>query len=177
VYSDCKWLLVFDNACDNDFSVLEENWPSGQNGSILITTRNNEVPHRFSVTASQEVHQFDSSEGSEFFISLFHYDPSDTPLLDAPDQVDGIVSRLDRLPIALSQIAGYMKASRCLLSTLIQLYEDPLNARELHEQETVGSTSHYRQTIATVWKISISDLNEEALKLLGCLAFLDPEGS
>jgi hypothetical protein len=40
-------MMVFDNACDEGFADLEDSWPQGKNGTIIITTRNTATSHHF----------------------------------------------------------------------------------------------------------------------------------
>ena len=171
-------MIVFDNASEEHLEDLERHWPSGESGAVLITTRNKGLAHHFSASKSFDVDFLDQSQGVEFLRSLFSRSESDKMLLDDDSLVGKIVTMLDGLPLALSQMAGFMITSRCPCSEFVRLYQHPKNVGLLHETPTVavGSTSHYHQTIASVWKISISSLSARALALLETIAFFDPDG-
>jgi hypothetical protein len=97
-------------------------------------------------------------------------------LFDNSTELEDIAYLLGGLPLALSQVSGFMITSRFACKHLIELLKQPENLKTLRDLPYAGSTSGYRQTIANVWQISISALDPAALEILEVMTFFDHNG-
>ena len=94
------------------------------------------------------------------------------PGLD-PAAAEQIAVELDGLPLALEQAAAYLDRSGLSAVEYLALWR--ARSRDLHHR---GHPDHHRDTIATLWQLSLDRLREEspaAVQLLGIGAHLAPE--
>lgn len=82
-----------------------------------------------------------------------------------------ITSALGGLPLALSQIGGFIVQRKIPLHDFLPLYN-----RKSESVDARGTVNmNYNHTLATVWEMSLSRLSGDAKTLLMFLAFLDPD--
>lgn len=79
---------------------------------------------------------------------------------------------LGGLPLALTQIGGFIAQRRMRLADFLPLYER--NRTRIDAGKPAG-TDH-EHTLSTVWDMSFSKLSEESTSLLRILALLEPDG-
>ena len=172
-----SWLVVFDNAPDQpqDAKFLRDFWPNGKAGSILLTTRSaclareHSIPHDIAL----------GPIGEDASIKILTRHLADAPTAEAYSQAREICRQLGHLPLALSQIAGYLQESGCDFADFLATYRDFKNLGELHAASNPGSTTGYQHNLSTVWAMTMSVLEKKsptALKTLSILAFVDPDG-
>lgn len=82
-----------------------------------------------------------------------------------------IANALGGLPLALSQIGGFISQRKLPLQDFLPLYER--NAAKIDARNT--GIIDYEHTLSTVWEMSLSKLSGDSLKLLNLLAFLEPD--
>jgi hypothetical protein len=82
---------------------------------------------------------------------------------------------LSGLPLAISQMAGYMTESHCPLDDFLHIYRSRENARSIDGATTRVDKLHYQHTLENVWDLSTSRLDSKALTVLGVVSFLDPD--
>lgn len=87
-------------------------------------------------------------------------------------KVAGEIASLAGLPLAISHIAGYVKASKCSLAEFLELWNEW--RRNNFSIRTPEASSN--MALETIWNIGLSDLGSDALKLLKIMAFLDSDG-
>jgi hypothetical protein len=93
-----------------------------------------------------------------------------------------ISDELGGLPLALSQMAGYMRTHGYSMSRFLKFYQTEGTADALSGSTAdalSGSTTslnhfQYKQTLETVWQISLTTLSDRAKGLIVLCAFLDP---
>ena len=172
---DTTWLLIFDNAPNEDYSFFREYQPSNGFGSILVTTRNATLAREFSIKHEIALGPLDGDSAVKMLLgNLSEYFNK-----GSKEKAQRICKRLGNLPLALSQMSGYLEESGCSLEKFLDLYEDYENHPGLHSTSKPGSTTGYQHTVSTVWAITISLLeqkSEEAVRTLSILAFLDSDG-
>ncbi|KAI0105658.1 hypothetical protein GGR51DRAFT_571606 [Nemania sp. FL0031] len=169
-----SWLIVFDNAPDDDASFLRDFLPAGK-GSVLVTTRNACFPREFSIAGDIALGPIDEDAAISILTSGLLDDPTEHFRAKASE----ICYQLGYLPLALSQTAGYLAESGSKLDDFLETYKDFENIAVLHATSRPSSTTGYQHNLSTVWAITISLLEEKsstALKTLSLLAFLDPDG-
>ncbi|KAI1462266.1 TPR-like protein [Annulohypoxylon moriforme] len=160
------WLIVFDNV--DDLQVMKIIWPTSSHGSILLTTRNFDVANN-PYSRCIQLEPFDEFEGTLMLIKQIGLDPT----VDSnAEHATAIVQVLGGLPLALSQIGGFIAQRKLPLKNFIPLYER--NAAKIDSRKTVKDD--YEHTLSTVWDVSFQKLPEDATRLLNLLIFFDPDG-
>lgn len=76
------------------------------------------------------------------------------------------------LPLALTQVGGFIAQRKMALHEFLPLYEK--YSSKIDCRKTPGSD--YEYTLGTVWDVSFGKLPEESTRLLSVLSFLDPDG-
>ncbi|TPX16451.1 uncharacterized protein E0L32_003745 [Thyridium curvatum] len=158
-------LLIFDNA--DDLGALKKAWPASINGAILLTTRDFEVATTLAAKYLQ-VEPLNIEEGSNMLLKAVGLE--DTPSSDTQHAVT-ITKTFGGLPLALSQIGGFINQRKLSLQDFLPLYEKystRIDARK-------ASHDDYEYTLSTVWNVSFEKLSEEAAHLLSLLSFFDPD--
>jgi hypothetical protein len=154
-----SWLLVFDGA--DDVKVLNEFWPYGGPGAVLITSRNS-CPG----ASSYDLQPFDLEEAADFLLNL-------TEREDSTSDRDGalqVARRLGGLPLALRQMASIIKTRQMSFEDFIQVYDK----RESQEELLKARLDSYRHSVASVF--ALENLAESGTTLLNMLSMLDPDG-
>lgn len=82
-----------------------------------------------------------------------------------------ITNALGGLPLALSQIGGFIVQRRLALKDFLSLYER--NSTKINAKKSQFSA--HEHSLGTVWEMSLSQLPDEASRLQKLLAFLDPD--
>ena len=160
-----RWLLVFDNV--DNAEVLQHAWPQDAQGSILLTTRSSQVAFEQVVTPFQ-VGPFTDTEGSDILLKLTHLDSQSNTNKDLSKE---IAHTLGGLPLALSQVGGFINQRKIPLKDFLPIYER--NASKIDAKKT--GMSDYEHSLSTVWEMSLSKLDGPAYMLQGLLAFLNPD--
>ena len=86
-----------------------------------------------------------------------------------------IADKLGGLPLALSQMSGYMLQMHYSMEKFLDFYK-----MEDHADALLGSGNslnqfQYQKTLENVWQISLNSLSPRARDLIGLCAFLDPD--
>lgn len=136
-------------------------------GSILLTSRDSNAA--FAV-ASEGCHvkPFDMTSGSAALLNFIGLDQaSEFNKAKAKD----ITSALGGLPLALSQIGGFIVQRKVPLQNFLSLYER--NSASVDSRKIMNI--NYDHTLATVWELSLSSLSGSPRVLHMILAFMDPD--
>ena len=75
------------------------------------------------------------------------------------------------LPLALTQIGGFIKQRKISLKEFLPLYER--YSVKIDARKVPGSD--YEYTLSTVWNVSFDKLTEISTRLLSLLSFFDPD--
>ena len=167
--------MIYDNVADDGYDFLLDFWPSGAAGSILVTTRNRGFAHRFSTTVDHCLEPVDVETGKQILLSLL----PETVVVRSDTLLESICKELGCLPLALSQMAGFIIESDCSLMTFLEIYREQKNRIKLHTSSASASTLNYRHTVSTVWSVSLNSLESksaDSAALLDLLSILDPDG-
>ncbi|KAI1802970.1 hypothetical protein F4811DRAFT_554356 [Daldinia bambusicola] len=159
------WLIVFDNA--DDLQAIKIAWPGSSHGSILLTTRDFDIANNPAAQCLQ-VESFDDTEGCMMLLKQIGLDSS---IADNREYATAITQALGGLPLALSQIGGFIAQRRLALKDFLSLYER--NAAKIDARKTIKDD--YEHTLNTVWDVSFQKLPENSTKLLNILIFFDPD--
>ena len=185
-----QWLMVLDNADDiqlffpppagSNFNSLEPNYaakfseylPECSNGALLITTRNKQVGVK--LTKGQRVIEVDrmNEHESEHLLRAKRINATSTDLLL-------LSARLEHLPLAIVQAAGYIQEVSITVAKYLELLGDTdhLIARLLSKEfETVGRDSKAPQAVAKTWILSFQQIEQQqvlASELLSFMSLMD----
>jgi hypothetical protein len=115
-----------------------------------------------------QIRPFDTDTGASAFLLLIGQDTND----ERNGQLAREISReLGGLPLALSQMSGFIIQQKFRLEKFLPLYRR--NQAKIHKKK-VG-ISDYDHTLSTVWEMALSSLTGDAAMLQRLLAFLDPD--
>jgi hypothetical protein len=169
-----NWLLILDNA--DDLAVIGGFLPTGDNGRVLITTRDQAVG---SIAHDIAVDKMDEAEGTRFLLRRVRVLAADAPLAQAAETdrscAEAIVSVMDGLPLALDQAGAHIEETGCGLSSYLDLYKT--HQKELLQQRGRIPSDH-PEPVTTTFSLSfhrIEQANHAAADLLRLCAFLDPD--
>ncbi|KAF9765875.1 hypothetical protein IL306_001774, partial [Fusarium sp. DS 682] len=163
-----KWLLVFDNADEPERIV--KYWPPVSAGSIIVTSRAPMLDMNLT-TARCEVELLTNEEGAEMLLSILDLDTQPA----APDLAKTIAANLDGIPLAISQMAGFMRKTRMPMERFLAMYRNKEHAAKLNSENTSIDHYQYRHTLESVWLMSYERLSPEAYVLLCLVAFFFPD--
>lgn len=159
-----KWLLVFDNAESPE--AVQDFFPSspegGPVGSIIITSRN---PQWNTLARPLEVDVFERAESIQL-LQRRNPDLSD-------GEADQLADVLGDLPLAVEQASAWRAETGMPAAEYLRLFEE-----KRAELMTVSPPTHYEQTVATAWNVSLDHMaskNPAALQLLQICAYFASE--
>ncbi|KAH6631370.1 P-loop containing nucleoside triphosphate hydrolase protein [Chaetomium tenue] len=158
-------LVVFDNA--DDLAALKLVQPGSTRGSVLITTRDFTVAttipsQHVQVTALAE------DEGSKMLLKVIG---SENALPSDIQDAIAISRAFSGLPLALTQIGGFITQRKLSLRDFLPLYKK--HSSKIDSRKAPGSD--YEYTLSSVWDVSFGKLTEDSTRLLNVLSFFDPD--
>ena len=134
---------------------------------MLLTTRDFD-PSRNPAPTGFHVQTFDDATGSEVLLNLVGLD---VKLPSNREKASAITYTLGGLPLALSQIGGFIAQRKLPLQDFLPLYER--NSTKIDARKT--GINDYEHTLSTVWEMSLSKLSGNSLTLLNLLTFFMPD--
>ncbi|KIY02879.1 uncharacterized protein Z520_01344 [Fonsecaea multimorphosa CBS 102226] len=170
-----RWLLVFDNV-DEGFD-LRRFLPSDMSkthGSVLITTRNTDldVSRLSDKTSAIDLNALTLEESRELLLKSANRGEPLEDMKSHPEYklAGDIAKRAEKLPLALSLIAGFVLASECTLAYFVELWNERQMSRNARE-----ASSDANAAMEMVWNIGLREVETEARQLLNILAFFDSD--
>ena len=158
------YLLVFDNV--DDFSLIEYLLPHGDHGAVVTTSRDSICSGEWTRN-SHQVLDFSITEGCEFLrLSL-----SDPVPVDIEKDLRKISDCVHGYPLALSQIAGFIRTNSCSMHDFWTLFHDKRRSVTISTYQVQA----YDANLATVWDLSFSMLDDDSRVILEIFAFLDAD--
>lgn len=173
-----KWLLVFDNV---------DQWPELNRyllpnmehccGSVLITTNKMDLgrlalPIKYTQT---NLGPLSLEESRRLLLSSTQASLLQADMRTHPEyKLAGDIAKLaERLPLALSLIAGYVLVSGCSLADFVELWNERRKNTTITAQTRDNLSSEADRAMETVWNIGLREVTMDARELLNILAFLD----
>jgi NB-ARC domain len=159
-----EYLMIFDNV--EDIDLVRRYFPRSDRGSILITTRNS-VMSKEAFPNYALVSEFTAREGYEFL-------EKNLPLRSSQNggkALKEIVALTGGLPIALNQVAAFMRSRDCGTRDFLERYHS--RRRRTPKKSDIGPGDGL--ALDAIWELCMSALTPKALQLLDILAFLDPD--
>ncbi|OAQ97307.1 hypothetical protein LLEC1_00074, partial [Akanthomyces lecanii] len=148
--TECKWLMVYDNAESAD--LLMTYWPETSHGRAIITTRNHALAYE-PASSGLEITTWDETQGSEFLLFLLKDNIGkdiETEGLSACE----ISKKLSGHALAISSAAGLIQRRSWSISEYMRMYMK--NPRRAHETE-----------MQALWDLSFSTLDKDSRTCLG----------
>jgi len=174
--TDQPWLLVFDNVSPDvsKESWIDSYWPSGENGSLLITTREAMSLGPFTGKI-EELSQLLEPESAELILSLSGKEKDRTSLKTAA----AICSRLGCYPLAILTAASILKGQRLELETFLKDYgNSDLLRYQAHPMS--GPEARCHSSLETALRSQFArldkDKDKDIRRALGILSCLDHSG-
>lgn len=158
-------MLIFDNA--DNIQILQQAWPGNARGSVLITSRDFNAAYS-PASSGLQIQPFDDRTGSEALLHRIGLDRFSEP---NKKDAEAITHALGGLPLALTQIGGFISQRKIPLRDFLPLYER--NAAKIDSRKT--GISDYEHTLSTVWAMSLKNLSGPARHLQNLLAFFDSD--
>jgi|GEM_PF-5932547 len=155
-----SWLLIFDNAEDNE--KLKRWLPKSVKGHVLITTREKLAFQSFAKPIDLDV--FSAADAMLFLTERL-------PHLPVDGTANTLAAQLGRLPLAMDQAASYILATG-------GTYAEYLDELEEYGLELLkkGKGVDYEEVVTTTWQISMKKLSAAATELLYLCSYLAPDG-
>jgi len=158
--------MCFDNV--DDLSLIKSCLPKTNNGCFIITTRDSIGTDDIFVE-STAVPEFSRAEGRKFLQSVLSSTSYATP--ESERILEEISDTFHGYPLALAQIAGFIKSGGCSLDQFLGKFRDVGSAG------TIASIplADYPDTLSTVWTMSFKSLSDRSRQMLEILVYLDPD--
>jgi NB-ARC domain len=174
-----KWLLIFDNVDEKlDLRRFLPFDLTSATGSVLITTNRSSIALADTTFSLTQINlgNLTLEESRRLLLSATpggsHFDPQAHPEYKLAGE---IAKRAERLPLALSMIAGYVMGSHCTLAEFVGLWNERRKSIRSSSQSSKGPGSDTDEAMETLWDIGLREVPSDARKLLNILAFLDPD--
>ncbi|KAH6650348.1 P-loop containing nucleoside triphosphate hydrolase protein [Chaetomium tenue] len=171
--TDLNWLLILDNV---ESSVdLKDYWPTGARGSILTTTRSQNLIEP-PLSASLRLECFSPEEGAEFILANIPRKSLNAPE-SGPEHAAMVSAACGGLPLALAQVIRHIRALHLSLADARKQFSSPESFISVHsESNQLVQADHYHQTgVASCWDVALLSLDHPCLGLAQVLAHLDPD--
>lgn len=147
--------------------MLRHVWPANSQGSVLVTTRDASAVHSPASNGFQ-VLPFDDTTGSEVLLNLLGLESSSSA---NREKAKAVTETLGGLPLALSQISGFIVQRKLPLQDFLPLYQR--HAAKIDARKT--GVDDYEHTLSTVWEMSMTKLSRDSQALLGLLPYFQPD--
>lgn len=168
-----KWLLIFDNV--ENLDILKPYWPSGSEGSAIITSRDREAVWGLTEPSTRtRILPFSVVEGPKFLLTLAQ--ENDVQELSERElaAADKISAGVGHLPLALELIGRYI-ASRGITPGAF-LTAHPNFERKFLFDSLPSLAQEHQQSINMTWTLKLPTLGDGARTLMNMLSFLDADG-
>lgn len=174
-----RWLLVFDNV--DDMGAIRKFVPSSfidTCGSILITSRDPGLIHQSKSHNLMQLGLLAFEDCCRLLLTATGDNPRDMRKHHEYKVAGDIATYAGRLPLALSQIAGYIEQSKCNLADFKELWEENVRRDKLQTSaltKDCASLNTMEKTLEMTWNIGLREVTTDAKELLNILAFLDSD--
>ncbi|KAL2070235.1 hypothetical protein VTL71DRAFT_13261 [Oculimacula yallundae] len=166
-----NWLLIFDNA--DNLDIITDYVPYQGNGSVLITSRDPFAKeHFFSNGSGIDLEALSPFESATLLRKLITRN-EEAQSTDEQDASVELANRLDGLPLAMTQMAGFIRKRHISIREFVELYATDARYAEIHGVGSPVQEHRYGYTLATAY--NFRDLSTHSLILLRQLAFMNPD--
>jgi tetratricopeptide (TPR) repeat protein len=171
-----KWLLIIDNADDADLfcsttktAPLKDSLPFSLKGSILFTTRNDEISQKLDVGQKSIVRLTEMSRSEA--IDMLQKNLSAKQTSDT-QSMESLLDFLTDLPLAIKQASAYMAKTGMLVTQYLAYCSSgderliELLSKDFEDRARYKDT---RNPVATTWLISFRDISRNNPLAAKCL--------
>ncbi|KAH0555801.1 hypothetical protein GP486_006255 [Trichoglossum hirsutum] len=170
------WLLIIDNADDPSMDISEF-FPTGNRGSILLTTRNPDCKIHATV-GSCEFGKMCLDEAVTLFLRAAGVGDAATEIVRK--KATTVVETLGCLALAIVQAGAYIRKGFCSIDEYCDIY---FHRRErLLKHQPIQTRSDYKYSVYTTWEVSIETIkklpgeaSDNAIELIRIFCFLHYE--
>ena len=144
--------MVFDNA-DGGYNLVENHIPPGNNGNILVTSKN-KMLERVTSSNSLTIEGMKEEDAVALLLKCGQLKPA------SEESVKKIILLLDCVPLAIDQAGAYMHACQCDPDDYLQLYgKHPKDL--LSNQTDFKPASGYKYSAYETWEMSMEEIAKE----------------
>jgi len=166
--TEVAWLLIFDNV--EDISVLDNYWPLSAKGSVLITSRHENVA--FEVNAeSLKISPFSMDDGSALLLKTLHR-RSASVSDEERKSAEALSTVLGGLALAITVAGRQIQMKRMPIKNFVKSYID---TQSLPHSSKINSTIYYNHSLETVWKTAFSGLDSNSAYVFDAACFSAPD--
>ncbi|KAL8882804.1 MAG: hypothetical protein Q9198_000264 [Flavoplaca austrocitrina] len=166
-----EWLLIFDNA--DNLDVITDYVPYHGNGSVLVTSRDPFAKeHFFSSGSGIDVEPLSTLDSATLLRKLITK-TEEAESTDEQDALFELANHLAGLPLAMTQMAGFIRRRHLSIREFVSLYATDARYAEIHDIGNPVQEYRYGSTLATAFHFA--ELSPHATKLLELLAFMNPD--
>ncbi|KAL6408358.1 hypothetical protein AUP68_08215 [Ilyonectria robusta] len=180
-----KWLLLVDNADDEDILFGSEERPEGiydylpqsETGRILFTTRSRVVAFNLADADVLNLQEMTRQEG----IDLLEKSLVKKGQLENLDMVSELLEELTYLPLAIAQVADYLNKTEKSIEDYLHTYKktdgDKIELLSSSSRDRTGSRDS-QNDVATTWARSfeyIYKVDLLAMEILSFVAYVEPK--
>ncbi|KAK4063147.1 hypothetical protein Trihar35433_8942 [Trichoderma harzianum] len=167
--SETPWLVIFDNL--NEASAIEDFWPRGGLGSIIVTSVVSDVVFNLNPYVIK-VPAFSEEEAIGCFLDQLALDNKDELNKNSAAKIN---QELGGHPLAIVRVAAFARSCKFRIEECAEQIELALD--EARDASPIKNYDDYLKDISTVWKMSFKKLSEKprAMSLLGMLSYLAAE--
>ena len=165
---DIYWLLVLDNA--DELVHLQDYWPIGSNGSILITSRD-PLAKSFRQGTGEDVQCFGSTDAAALLNKISENNdraPTEKKALDS------LTLRLGGLPLIIVQVARIIKRQANTYEEFLGILKGESAFMDLKSYELRQDEDTVKSLLLALW--AVEDLAPQVICLLELYSVLDPDG-
>lgn len=175
--SEQRWLLVLDNV--HSWVGITRYIPKNLSktaGSVLVTIRGTEaltVPPTH-VQDHVQLEPWPLSHSREYLLMSISKKLNRDSLQDHEEYnlAEEVVEKVDRLPLAVNMVVGYVKVSRCNLQEFLEMWAEKAARRQPYP---VRKGAGIDRIVDSLWEIGIGEVRANCRKLLDVLSFFGSE--
>ena len=152
-----NYAMVFDNADNMTPEELEQYFPSGLGGNILITSRNSGLKHLTSHENSLHVKEMEKNDAISLLLKAACLDQSQA---DLQAEVSKIVNELFCIPLAIDQAGAFIAFG----DTDIRNYLDEYSQyrESILSYPAFKGASKYNRSVYGTWELTFKEIQQRA---------------
>jgi len=149
--------MVFDNADNLTPEELEEYFPSGLGGNILITSRNSGLKHLTSHESSLEIKEMEKNDAISLLLKEACLDESQE---DLQAEAAKIVNELFCIPLAIDQAGAFIAFGDTDIRDYLEEYSQ--YRERLLSCPAFKGASKYNRTVYGTWELLFKEIQQRA---------------
>ena len=149
--------MVFDNADNLTPDELEQYFPSGLGGNILITSRNSGIKHLTLHENSLEVKEMEENDAISLLLKAACLDGSQE---DLQAEASRIVNELFCIPLAIDQAGAFIAFGDTDISAYLDEYSQ--YREKLLSYPAFKGASKYNRSVYGTWELSFKEIQQRA---------------